>query len=84
MLLKVDCLPNVVGKQLFIPLINLGRKWTVKPMMMTPSGFTTNQALYLVLFTISAPLTCQPQTKALLNSSESRGLQVRTPFFYSS
>ena len=27
MLLKVDCLPNAVGKQPSIPLINLGRKW---------------------------------------------------------
>ena len=27
MLLKVDCLPNAVGKQLFIPLISLGRIW---------------------------------------------------------
>ena len=27
MLLKVDCLPNAVGKQLSIPLIYLGRKW---------------------------------------------------------
>ena len=83
MLLKVDCLPNVVGKQLSIPLINLGRKWTLSRMM-TPSGFTTNQALYLVLFTISAPLTCQPQTKVLLNSSGSRGLQVRSPLFFHS
>ena len=29
MLVKVDCLPNAVGKQLSIPLINLGRKWTL-------------------------------------------------------
>ena len=29
MLLKVDCLPNAVGKQPSIPLIYLGRKWTV-------------------------------------------------------
>ena len=29
MLLKVDCLPNAVGKQPSIPLINLGRKWTL-------------------------------------------------------
>ena len=28
MLLKVDCLPNAVGKQPSIPLIYLGRKWT--------------------------------------------------------
>ena len=28
MLLK-DCLPNAVGKQPSIPLINLGRKWTL-------------------------------------------------------
>ena len=27
MLLRVDCLPNAVGKQLSIPLIDLGRKW---------------------------------------------------------
>ena len=27
MLLKVDCLPNAVGKQPSIPLIDLGRKW---------------------------------------------------------
>ena len=27
MLLKVDCLPNAVGKQPSIPLINLGKKW---------------------------------------------------------
>ena len=30
MLLKVDCLPNAVGKQPSIPLIYLGRKWTLK------------------------------------------------------
>ena len=29
MLLKVDCLPNAVGKQPSIPLIDLGRKWTL-------------------------------------------------------
>ena len=29
MLLKVDCLSNDVGKQLSIPLINLGRKWAL-------------------------------------------------------
>ena len=29
MLLKVDCLPNAVGKQPSIPLIYLGRKWTL-------------------------------------------------------
>ena len=29
MLLKVDCLPNAVGKQPSIPLNNLGRKWTL-------------------------------------------------------
>ena len=29
MLLNVDCLPNAVGKQPSIPLINLGRKWTL-------------------------------------------------------
>ena len=29
MLLKVDCLPNVVWKQSSIPLNNLGRKWTL-------------------------------------------------------
>ena len=29
MLLKVDCLPNAVGKQPSIPLINLGRTWTL-------------------------------------------------------
>ena len=29
MLLKVDCLPNAVGKQTSILLINLGRKWTL-------------------------------------------------------
>ena len=29
MLLKVDCLPNAVGKQPSIPLIDLGRKWTM-------------------------------------------------------
>ena len=29
MLLKVDCLPNAVGKQQSIPLIYLGRKWTL-------------------------------------------------------
>ena len=34
MLLKVDCLPNAVGKQPSIPLINLGRKWTLNMMMM--------------------------------------------------
>ena len=28
MLLKVDCLPNAVGKQPSIPLIDLGRNWT--------------------------------------------------------
>ena len=28
-LLKVDCLPNAVGKQPSIPLIYLGRKWTL-------------------------------------------------------
>ena len=33
MLLKVDCLPNAVGKQPSIPFIDLGRKWTL--MMMT-------------------------------------------------
>ena len=26
---KVDCLPNAVGKQPSIPLIYLGRKWTL-------------------------------------------------------
>ena len=30
MLLRVDCLPNAVGKQPSIPLIYLGRKWTLK------------------------------------------------------
>ena len=34
MLLKVDCLPNAVGKQPSIPLIYLGRKWTLKLLMM--------------------------------------------------
>ena len=34
MLLKVNCLPNAVGKQPSIPLNNLGRKWTLKLMMM--------------------------------------------------
>ena len=34
MLLKVDCLPNAVGKQPSIPLIYLGRKWFFKLMMM--------------------------------------------------
>ena len=34
MLLKVDCLPNAVGKQPSIPLIDLGRKWMIKQMMM--------------------------------------------------
>ena len=34
MLLKVDCLPNAVGKQPSIPLIYLGRKMDVKLMMM--------------------------------------------------
>ena len=29
MLLKVDCLPNTVGKQPSIPLIDLGRKSTL-------------------------------------------------------
>ena len=29
MLLTVDCLPNAVGKQPSIPLIYLGRKWTL-------------------------------------------------------
>ena len=29
MLLKVDCLPKAVGKQPSIPLIHLGRKWTL-------------------------------------------------------
>ena len=29
MLLKVDCLPNAVGKQPSIPLIYLGKKWTL-------------------------------------------------------
>ena len=29
MLVKVDCLPNAVGKQPSIPLIYLGRKWTL-------------------------------------------------------
>ena len=29
-LLKVDCLPNAVGKQPSIPLIDLGRKWPIK------------------------------------------------------
>ena len=29
MLLKVDCLPNAVGKQPPIRLINLRRKWTL-------------------------------------------------------
>ena len=29
MLLKVDCLPNAVGKQPSLPLIDLGRKWTL-------------------------------------------------------
>ena len=29
MLLKVDCLLDAVGKQLSIPLIDLGRKWTL-------------------------------------------------------
>ena len=29
MLLKVDCLPNAFGKQPSIPLIDLGRKWTL-------------------------------------------------------
>ena len=29
MLLKVDCLPYAVGKQPSIPLIYLGRKWTL-------------------------------------------------------
>ena len=29
MLLKVDCLPNAVGKQPSIPLIYLGSKWTL-------------------------------------------------------
>ena len=29
MLLKVDCLPNAVGKQPSMPLIDLGRKWTL-------------------------------------------------------
>ena len=29
MLLKVDCLPNAVGKQPSIPLIYLGGKWTL-------------------------------------------------------
>ena len=33
MLLKVDCLPNAVGKQPSIPLICLGRRWTFKLMM---------------------------------------------------
>ena len=36
MLLKVDCLPNAVGKQPSIPLIYLGRKSDVKLMMMMP------------------------------------------------
>ena len=26
-MLTVDCLPNAVGKQPSMPLINLGRKW---------------------------------------------------------
>ena len=34
MLLKVNCLPNAVGKQPSIPLIYLGRKWTLMMMMM--------------------------------------------------
>ena len=34
MLLAVDCLPNAVGKQPSIPLINLGKKVDVKLMMM--------------------------------------------------
>ena len=34
MLLKVDCLPNAVGKQPSIPLIDLGRKWTLSKLMM--------------------------------------------------
>ena len=34
MLLKVDCLPNAVVKQPSIPLIYLGRKWTLNCMMM--------------------------------------------------
>ena len=29
MLPKVDCLPNAVGKQPSMPLIDLGRKWTL-------------------------------------------------------
>ena len=32
--LKVGCLPYAVGKQRSIPLINFGRKWTLKKMMM--------------------------------------------------
>ena len=40
MLLKVDCLPNAVGKQPSIPLIDLGRKWTLRlmKMMMNQKG----------------------------------------------
>ena len=34
MLLKVDCLPNAVGKQPSIPLINLEKIVDVKLMMM--------------------------------------------------
>ena len=34
MLLKVDCLPNAVGKQPSIPLIYLRKKMDVKLMMM--------------------------------------------------
>ena len=37
MLLKVDCLPNAVGKQPSIPLINLGRKWMMMMMIYEPS-----------------------------------------------
>ena len=29
MLLKVDCLPKAVGKQSSIPVIDLGRNWTL-------------------------------------------------------
>ena len=40
MLLKVDCLPDAVGKQPSIPLINLGRNMDVKLMMMMMIGLT--------------------------------------------
>ena len=39
MLLTVDCLPNAVGKQPFILLIDLGRKWMLT--LPVPKNFTT-------------------------------------------